>query len=75
MTLLIRFHCNVYGHLTISLSGCCSSMGGSVGLWLSLILPSSVESCLSVGGAVVAAAVSLLSSALVYSVWRSVMKC
>jgi len=50
-------------------------MGGSVGLWLSLILPSSVESCFSVGGAVVAAAAFLLSSALVYSVWRSVMKC
>ena len=50
-------------------------MDWSVGLGLSLILPSSVESCLSVGGALVATALSLLSSALVYSVWRSVMKC
>jgi len=57
----------MYDHLTISLSDCCSSMGGSVG-WGSLILSSSVESCLSVGGAIVAAALSLLSSALVYSV-------
>ena len=46
-------------------------MGGSVGLRLSLILSSLIGSCLSVGGA---AALSLLSSALVYSVWRIVIE-